>query len=441
MKQISIGILAHVDSGKTTLSEAMLYQSGEIRKLGRVDHKDAFLDTHEIERDRGITIFSKQALLHLPDTAVTLLDTPGHVDFSAETERTLQVLDYAILVISGSEGVQSHTETLWNLLIRYKIPTYIFVNKMDLSASDRDSIMADIKSKLSNNCINFSVDRTDSEFLENIAVCDEQLTENFLENRSPTQSDIARVLAERKVFACYFGSALKLDGVAELLDGLDKYTVSPDYKSEFGAKVFKITEDDKGNRLTHMKITGGRLCVKDIITQKESDGNIVSEKVNQIRIYSGAKFTAADCAESGTVCAVTGLTRTAAGDGLGSESSSTPPVLEPVLTYQVILPDNVAPHTALFNLRRLEEEDPLLHVVWNERLQEIHMQLMGEVQLDIIKRLVAERFKLDVSFGPGSISYKETIAAPVEGVGHYEPLRHYAEVHVLLEPLARGSGM
>lgn len=441
MKHIVIGILAHVDSGKTTLSEAMLYKSGQIRKLGRVDHKDAFLDTHEIERDRGITIFSKQALFNLPNTAVTLLDTPGHVDFSAETERTLQVLDYAILVISGSEGVQSHTETLWNLLARYKIPTYIFVNKMDLSASDRDSIMSDIKAKLSDKCVNFSVDENDVDFLENIAVCDEQLTENFLENTFPTPSDIARVISERKVFACYFGSALKTDGVCELLSGMDKYTVSADFKAEFGAKVFKITEDEKGTRLTHMKITGGRLCVKDLIAQQSTDGAVVSEKVNQIRMYSGTKFTAADCADCGTICAVTGLTHTAAGDGLGCELSSKPPVLEPVLTYRVILPSNVAPHTALFNLRRLEEEDPMLHIVWNERLQEIHMQLMGEVQLDIIKRIIAERFKTDVEFGQGSISYKETIASPVEGVGHYEPLRHYAEVHVLLEPLTRGSGM
>lgn len=441
MKRIVIGILAHVDSGKTTLSEAMLYNTGEIRSLGRVDHKNAFLDTHEIERNRGITIFSKQAVIKLDNTEITLLDTPGHVDFSTETERTLRVLDYAVLVVSGSEGVQSHTETLWKLLIRYNVPVFIFVNKMDLSDKSADEITASLCSDLSEHCIRFDDENQNDSFFENIAMCDEKLMDKFLSENEITDEDIADAVKDRKLFPCYFGSALKLDGVDRLISGIAKYSKSANSDSGFGARIYKISEDEKGNRLTHMKITGGTLKTRDLLSSGKDSKEEWSEKVNQIRIYSGSKFTAVDEAYAGTVCAVTGLSHTQAGDGLGNEENALSPVLEPVLTYRIIPPSNIAPHTALFNLRRLEEEEPQLRIIWNEQLQEIHIQLMGEVQLDIVKTLVKDRFGFDVEFGQGSITYKETIAEPVEGVGHYEPLRHYAEVHVLLEPLERGSGL
>lgn len=441
MKRLVIGILAHVDSGKTTLSESILYRAGEIRKLGRVDHGDAFLDTHEIERDRGITIFAKQAVLSHGDCEITLLDTPGHVDFSTEMERTLQVLDYAILVISGSDGVQSHTETLWKLLIRYNIPVFIFVNKMDLTGTDKENVLNELKTKLSDGCMDFCGDCQSEEFCENLAMCDDDLMNEFLETGKLSNELIAKAVCERKIFPCYFGSALKLDGVDDFLDGIDKYTKQPSYANEFGAKVFKISEDERGARLTHLKITGGTLKVKDLLKSKDGCRDEWAEKVNQIRIYSGVKFQTADSADSGMVCAVTGLSHTYAGEGLGAENDSDIPVLEPVLTYQVNIKDGTNVHTALANLKKLEEEEPQLHIIWNEQLQEIHMQFMGEVQLDILKRIIENRYQMIVEFGQGSIAYKETISAPVEGIGHYEPLRHYAEVHLLLEPLERGSGI
>ncbi len=434
MKRLVIGILAHVDSGKTTLSEAMLYRSGEIRKLGRVDRKNAFLDNNEIERDRGITIFSKQAVMRVGDTEFTLLDTPGHIDFSTETERTLQVLDYAILVISGTDGVQNHTETLWKLLIRYNIPTFIFVNKMDISEYAREELMTELRNRLDDGCMDFHAD-----FAEDAAMCDETLMELFAEGRAFSDADLANAAAKRHIFPCCFGSALKLEGVDDFLETLERYTRQIEYPTEFGAKVFKITEDGQGKRLTHMKITGGSLKIKALIT--DSRGADWAEKVNSIRIYSGAKYDITSEAEAGTVCAVTGLTHTYSGEGLGFEADSQPPVLEPVLTYRAELTDGLDAHEALTRLRRLEQEDPELHILWNEQLKEIHIQLMGEVQLDVLKRIISERFGMEVEFSKGSIAYKETIADTVEGVGHYEPLRHYAEVHLLLEPLKRGSGL
>ncbi len=439
MKRTVIGILAHVDSGKTTLSEGMLFCAGEIRRLGRVDHKDAFLDTHAIERDRGITIFSKQAVLSWGDTQFTLLDTPGHVDFSTETERTLGVLDYAVLVISGSEGVQNHTETLWKLLDRYNVPTFIFVNKMDISAFEHSEIMEKLKKQLDSGCIDFS-ERGDS-FFEDVAMCSEEVMDKFLDSGEVDDEDVREGIVNRKIFPCYFGAALKNDGVQEFMDGLECYTKMPEYGKEFGARVFKISEDEQGARLTHMKITGGSLKVKTLLRGTGNVGDEWSEKVNAVRIYSGTKFTAEDEVEAGQICAVTGLTRTYPGEGLGCDNGSELPVLEPVLSYRMELPSGVDAHTAMAKLCRLEEEDPQLHIVWNKRLQEIHVQIMGEVQLEVLKRIIAERFGMEVSFGQGSISYKETIAMSVEGVGHYEPLRHYAEVHLLLEPLPRGSGL
>lgn len=439
MKRTVIGILAHVDSGKTTLSEGMLFCAGEIRRLGRVDHKDAFLDTHDIERDRGITIFSKQAVLSWGDTQFTLLDTPGHVDFSTETERTLGVLDYAVLVISGTDGVQNHTRTLWKLLMRYNVPTFIFVNKMDISAFEQSEITEKLKKSLSDGFVSFS--NKDESFFEELAMCSEQMMEQFLGNGSVSDEDIKNAISERKIFPCYFGSALKNEGVKEFLDGLDFYTQAPKYDTEFGARVFKISEDEQGTRLTHMKITGGSLKVKSLINGVSGLGEKWSEKVNGLRIYSGAKFTAEDEVQAGQVCAVVGLSKTYPGEGLGMDNGADIPVLEPVLSYRMELPDGVDAPTAMAKLKRLEEEDPQLHIVWNERLGEIHVQIMGEVQLEVLKRIIAERFSMEVEFGKGSISYKETIAAPVEGVGHYEPLRHYAEVHLLLEPLPRGSGL
>ena len=436
MKRLVIGILAHVDAGKTTLSEALLYQTGALKKLGRVDHRDAFLDTFALERERGITIFSKQAELMLQDTAVTLLDTPGHVDFSAEMERTLQVLDCAILVVSGTDGVQAHTATLWRLLARHHIPTFLFINKMDIQSADRAAVLAELKSRLDEGCIDFGA--PDS-MAEEIAVCDESVLERFLECGQVEAREISALVAARKVFPCYFGSALKLDGVEELLSGLDRYMQPPQYGADFGARVFKIARDGQGNRLSYLKITGGSLSVRTQLTGQADGG--WQEKVNQIRIYSGEKYQTVERAESGMVCAVTGLTHTRPGMGLGCEAGAMPPVLEPVLNYRVDLPEGCDAHAMLQNLRLLEEEDPQLRVVWNERLGEIHLQLMGEVQLEILTRLIAERFGVEVAFDEGSIVYKETIAAPVIGIGHFEPLRHYAEVHLLLEPGERGSGI
>lgn len=437
MNRLVIGILAHVDSGKTTLSEGMLYCSGKLRKLGRVDHGDAFLDVHEIERDKGITIFSKQAVMQYKDTEFTLLDTPGHVDFSTEMERTLGVLDYAILVISGTDGVQSHTETLWRLLKRYEVPTFIFINKMDLP-SDRDMVLAELKHRFGDGCIDFS-DTDSEEFADSLAMCDETIMNGFLDNGTVKTADIRNAIIGRRVFPCFFGSALKNEGVKEFMEGLALYTKRAIYDDTFGASVYKIDRDEQGTRLTYMKITGGTLKVRTLLNGNKR--NEWSEKVNQIRIYSGEKYTAVDEALPGTVCAVTGLTQTYAGEGLGYEEDLKDAVLEPVLTYRMELPEDVAAHTALAHLRQLQEEDPQLHIIWNEQLQEIHTKVMGEVQLEVLRRLINDRFGFEVEFTHGSIAYKETIAAPVEGVGHYEPLRHYAEVHLLLEPAKKGSGM
>ncbi len=440
-KRIVIGILAHVDSGKTTLSEGLLYRVGEIRKLGRVDHGDAFLDTNKIERDRGITIFSKQALLNYNDTELILLDTPGHVDFGAETERTLQVLDYAILVISGTDGVQNHTETLWELLVRYNIPTFVFINKMDISERSNDDIIAELKDKLDDGCIDFTGGRNAGEFMEETAMCSEKLMESFLENGELTDAEISTAVLKRKIFPCCFGSALKLDGVDEFLAAFDRFTICPNRRSEFGAKVFKISEDERGERMTYLKVTGGTLDVKTELTARDDSRESWTEKVNQIRIYSGTKFQTVDTAEAGTVCAVTGLTKTYPGEGIGCEPCSEENILQPVMTYSVDIKDGTDLHTVLKNLRKLEEEEPQLHIIWNEQLQEINVQLMGEVQLEVLRRIIFERFEIDVDFGKGNIAYKETIIAPAEGVGHYEPLRHYAEVHVMLEPGRPGSGL
>mgnify|MGYP005970395389 FL=1 len=437
MKKIAVGILAHVDSGKTTLSEALMYCSGNITKLGRVDHRDSFLDTFSLERDRGITIFSKQAVMKYNNTDFTLLDTPGHIDFSAEAERTLQVLDYAILVISGTNGVQSHTATLWKLLKRYNVPCFIFVNKMDLDGADKLAVMAQLRTNLDENCVDFTYQSTDY-FRENVAVCDEQMLEKYYETESIEKADIIRAIKERKLFPCMFGSALKLDGVREFLALLDEYTQMPFYPDEFGAKVFKIAEDNQGNRLTFLKVTGGSLKVREVL---KSDKNVNAEKVNRIRVYSGEKFTAIDEAAAGTVCAVTGITFAKSGDGLGIESDSDLPMLEPVLTYKVDLTDGTDPHTALAKLKILENEDPQLNVVWNSRLAEIQIQLMGEIQLEVLKSIIFERFGMTVEFSTGNIIYKETIENTVEGVGHFEPLKHYAEVHLLIKPLKRGSGI
>ena len=437
-KNISVGLLAHVDSGKTTLSEGLLYASGGIRRLGRVDHGDAFLDTDAQERERGITIFSKQAVLTRGELEVTLLDTPGHVDFSAEMERTLQVLDYAILVISGTDGVQGHTETLWRLLKEHAIPTFLFVNKMDQPDTDRGRILDELRRRLSDGCADFDGSR--EALCEQAALCDEALMERYLEEGDLPDGDLSALIVGRELFPCYFGSALRMEGVEEFLDGLERYTLEPDWPGEFGAKVFKISRDDRGERLTWLKVTGGSLKVRTLLSGGTGEESW-EEKVNQLRVYSGAKFTAVDEAPAGTVCAVTGLTRTCPGQGLGGEAESAPPVLEPVLTYQVLPPEGCDVHTLLRNLRVLEEEDPQLKVLWNEPLGEIHIRLMGEIQKSIMARLIADRFGTEVAFGAGSILYKETIEAPVEGVGHFEPLRHYAEVHLLLEPLERGAGL
>lgn len=450
-RYINIGIVAHVDAGKTTLSESMLYHAGAIRKLGRVDHKDAFLDTDQMERERGITIFSKQAVFQWKDRTITLLDTPGHVDFSAEMERVLQVLDCAVLVVSGADGVQGHTQTLWKLLKRYHIPTFLFVNKMDQEGTDGEKLLKELRKRFGENVVPFVDIITESDcpggkvylhtkegavedVLEELAVCEDDMMEEYLEEGRISLDKVQKAVADRQVFPCYFGSALHSQGVEELLDGLDLYMKDKTYPEEFGAKVYKIARDNQGNRLTYLKVTGGRLKVKDVV-----EG--LNEKVNQIRIYSGEKFEAVQEVEAGRVCAVTGLENTRPGQGIGAEEESDLPVLEPVLTYQILLPDDCDVHKMLLNLKILEEEEPELHIVWEEQTSEIHVQLMGDVQIEILQRMIKERFGVLVEFGEGSIVYKETITAPVEGVGHFEPLRHYAEVHLRLEPGERGSGM
>lgn len=450
-RYINIGIVAHVDAGKTTLSESMLYHAGAIRKLGRVDHKDAFLDTDQMERERGITIFSKQAVFRWKDRTITLLDTPGHVDFSAEMERVLQVLDCAVLVVSGADGVQGHTQTLWKLLKRYHIPTFLFVNKMDQEGTDGEKLLKELCKRFGENVVPFVDIMTESdcpggkvylhtkesaveEVLEELAVCEDDMMEEYLEEGRISLDKVQKAVADRQVFPCYFGSALHSQGVEELLNGLDLYMKDKTYPAEFGAKVYKIARDNQGNRLTYLKVTGGRLKVKDVV-----EG--LNEKINQIRIYSGEKFESVQEVEAGRVCAVTGLENTRPGQGIGAEEESDLPVLEPVLTYQILLPDDCDVHKMLLNLKILEEEEPELHIVWEEQTSEIHVQLMGDVQIEILQRMIKERFGVLVEFGEGSIVYKETITAPVEGVGHFEPLRHYAEVHLRLEPGERGSGM
>lgn len=455
MKRIVTGILAHVDAGKTTLSEALLYATGNVRKLGRVDHGDAFLDTNTMERQRGITIFTEPAIITTPNLTLTLLDTPGHVDFSAEMERTLAVLDYAILVISGADGIQGHTETLWRLLKRYNVPTFIFVNKMDAPAADRTKLLNQLKKRFSDGCIDFTGAHDDNAALanvmEDIAMQSETAMESYLESGTIPDETIREMIADRALFPCFFGSALKMDGIDEFVAGFERYVREPEYDSEFGAHIYKVSHDAQGNRLTWLKVTGGEFKAKTMLSgtarvgtdlgeSKIDDDGMWHEKADQVRVYSGAKFTTVDSVVAGTVCAVTGLTRTFPGAGLGKESDGVNPVLQPVLTY-TLLPGECDIHACLVALRELEDEDPLLHVVWQSHLEEVHLQLMGAVQLEVIQQMMHDRFGLDVLFGPGGILYKETIAHPVEGVGHFEPLRHYAETHVLLEPLPAGSGM
>ena len=440
-KHICLGLVAHVDAGKTTLSEGMLYLSGGIRSMGRVDHGDAFLDTYELERERGITIFSKQAVLSWKDLDITILDTPGHVDFSAEMERVLQVLDYAVLIISGADGIQGHTMTLWKLLERYQVPVFIFVNKMDREGADRETLMQLLKDRLGENCADFTglpdagnSGSVGAEQAEAIAVCDEELLESYLETGGLDTDLLGKAVAERRIFPCWFGSALKAEGIGEFLDGIREYAVSPAYPETFGAKVYKIARDTQGNRLTYLKVTGGELKVKETLPDVEG-------KVNQIRLYSGDKYELLQEAQAGMVCAVTGLEGTHPGQGIGAEPDSELPVLEPVLTYRVELPEGCDVHRMVQNLRQIEEEDPELHVVWVEEKKEIHIQLMGDVQTEVLQKMVKDRFGVLITFGSGNIVYKETIDNTVEGVGHFEPLRHYAEVHLLLEPGERGSGM
>ena len=447
IKQITLGVLAHVDAGKTTLSEALLYLCGRIRKPGRVDNQDAYLDTYELEKKRGITIFSKQALMQWEDLRITLLDTPGHVDFSAEMERVLQVLDYAILVISGADGVQGHTRTLWKLLERYQIPVFLFVNKMDQPGTDREERMRELKSQLDSGCVDFgdgagpAAGEAREQFLEELALCDEEVMEHYLEHGTVEREEICRMTAERKVFPCFFGSALKIEGVAELLNGLAAYSREPDCPEAFGAKVFKISRDSQGNRLTHVKITGGRLRVKELLAGTGRDETPWEEKIDQIRLYSGEKYEMLQEARAGSVCALTGLSSTWPGEGLGEETDTEDPYLEPVLEYKLELPEGTDIHRMLQNMRCLEEEEPMLRVVWEEELGEIYVRLMGEVQIEILRSLILDRFGVEVNFDTGRVVYKETILNTVEGVGHYEPLRHYAEVHLLLEPGERGSGL
>ena len=427
------GIMAHVDAGKTTLSEALLYHSGSIRKMGRVDNQDAFLDNYVLERERGITIFSKQAQIKLGEQEITLLDTPGHVDFSAEMERTLQVLDYAILVVSGADGVQGHTRTLWQLLKRYQIPVFLFINKMDQAGTDKQLLLKELQESLSENCIDFSQAQSES-FYDSLAMCSEEAMEQFLEQGTIEIEEMQKLIQTRQAFPCFFGSALKEQGIDKFIEGIKTYSKEPVYDSEFGARVFKIARDEQGNRLTYLKITGGTLKVKTILPGQQ-------EKINQIRIYSGEKYSTVEEAEAGTVCAVTGLSQTHPGEGFGVESKKAAPILEPVLTYQIELPEEIDAAAFLPKLRLLEEEEPELHIVWDEQLKEIRVQVMGEVQIEILKYLIQERFGIEVSFGTGSIVYKETIQNVVEGVGHFEPLRHYAEVHLRLEPGEPGSGL
>ena len=444
-EKLTLGILAHVDAGKTTLAESILYLRGSIRKIGRVDHGDAFLDNYELERSRGITIFSKQARLTLGNREVTLLDTPGHVDFSAEMERTLQVLDAAVLVISGADGVQGHVETLWKLLKYYQIPVFLFVNKMDQEGTDREKLLSELKKRLDGNCVDFNQEETDyAAFAEEAAMSDEKLLEEYLESGSVDRKLLKKAIADRKLFPCFFGSALKIQGVEELLKGLETYASTSPYRKNFSARVYKISRDEAGNRLTHLKVTGGVLKVKMPLTNRREgleESEIWEEKADQIRLYSGAGYQAVNEAGPGSICAVTGLSRTFAGEGLGEEAEGNLPILEPVLTYRIELPEGTNVHETFLKLLKLEEEIPELHIVWNERLGEIHAQVMGEVQIEILKSLIRDRFRLDVEFGDGNIVYKETILEPVEGVGHFEPLRHYAEVHLLLEPAERGSGL
>lgn len=434
-KKLVIGILAHVDAGKTTLSESMLYLSGKIRKPGRVDNGSAYLDTYDIEKARGITIFSKQALFQMNDLKVTLLDTPGHIDFSAEMERTLQVLDYAVLLINGADGIQGHTKTLWHLLKRYQIPIFLFVNKMDREGIDKEELIEEIRKQLDERCLEFGIPSS-NHFYEELALCEEGLMESYLRFGTIEMMQIRQAVKNRKVFPCYFGSALKLKGVETFMKGISDYAIAPKYSNEFGAKVFKISRDEQGVRLTHMKITGGNLQVKDRLVNP-----MWEEKVNQIRIYSGERFETVSEIEAGSICAVAGLNQAQAGDGLGFEAAANAPLLEAVLSYQMILPKECNPQVILPKLRQLEEEEPTLHIAWNEALQEIQVQIMGEVQIEILRNIIQDRFDVKVDFGEGKIVYKETIADVIEGVGHFEPLRHYAEVHLLLEPAARGSGL
>lgn len=442
-RHICVGLLAHVDSGKTTLAESILFQSGQIRTLGRVDHQDAFLDTHELEKNRGITIFSKQAETVIGEMQVTLLDTPGHADFSAEMERTLQVLDYAILVISGADGVQGQVRTLWMLLERYRIPVFLFINKMDQPGTDKEAVLQELKEKLDERCVDFTDGQDRDVFLENIAVCEDSVLESYLETGEIQQCTVKEMIKERRLFPCCFGSALKMNGIEEFLRVFETYAEEPSYPEEFGAKVYKIARDPAGTRLTYMKITGGTLKVKESLTgkKKEDQEEIWEEKVHQIRIYSGASFRAVEEVPAGTVCAVAGLDFTWSGEGLGVEKDAKVPILEPVLSYQILFPDGEDVHLMLLKLRQLEEEIPELHIVWNSQAEEIHVQVMGEVQIEILKSMIVERFGAKVEFGSGSIVYKETISNTVEGVGHFEPLRHYAEVHLILEPGERGSGL
>lgn len=442
-KHICTALLAHVDAGKTTLAEAILYLTGGIRKLGRVDHQDAFLDNFAMERARGITIFSKQAEVMLDDMEMTLIDTPGHVDFSAEMERTLQILDYAVLLISGADGVQSHVETLWRLLKKYEIPTFLFINKMDQQGTDRMSLLLELQKKLDEHCIDFSAAEDplmDGETAEAIALCEESLLEQYLETGEIRKEDAARMIARRKIFPCYFGSALKLQGVQELLDALREYSVQKEYPEKFAARVYKISRDEQGNRLTHMKIIGGSLKVKAVLRGGDGD-EAWEEKVNQIRVCSGSSFRAVNEAQAGMVCAVTGLNHTKAGEGLGTECGVHLPVLEPVLSYQIRIPEDCDVHQTYRKFLQLEEEEPELHITWNKELGEIYAQLMGEVQTEVLKNMISERFGIAVEFGAGNIVYKETIKEPVIGIGHFEPMRHYAEVHLLMEPGDPGSGL
>ena len=444
MKKIVLGILAHVDAGKTTLAEGILHACGTIRKAGRVDHKDAFLDNGEMERARGITIFSKQARVTWKDCDITILDTPGHVDFSAEMERTLQVLDYALLVIDGKDGVQGDVHTLWQLLGRYRVPVFIFVNKMDQPGTDREAVLTELRNKLDNNIMEISSDiASEPEAAEELAMCSEQLMEEYLENGSIEADSVNDAICERKLFPCFFGSALKEEGITELLDGINSMTENMEYHEEFGARVYKIGRDASGVRLTYMKVTGGTLRVKMMVGNScSADGdNVWEEKADQLRLYNGAGYQMAEKVEAGDICAVTGLLKTFAGQGLGIESENSAPVLEPVITYRLILNDETDPVVALGKVRQLEEEEPELHVTWQEESREIHIQVMGQVQMEILKSTLAERFGIEAEFDAGSIVYKETLAEPVVGIGHFEPLRHYAEVHLLMEPGERGSGV